>query len=91
MVGYNGTEELESIIVGIFELPLGAGAAALFARSPQDHAQAYVGEGCKQAGLLIGKGGLYGNVLRIAPPLTVTNDEIDNAGEIISRVIGSLS
>lgn len=48
-------------------------------------------EGCKQAGLLIGKGGLYGNVLRIAPPLTVTNDEIDNAGEIISRVIGSLS
>ena len=47
-------------------------------------------ESCKRAGLLVGKGGLYGNVLRIAPPLTVTPEEIDRAGEIITGAINSL-
>ena len=32
-------------------------------------------EACKRRGLLVGKGGLYGNALRIAPPLTLTADE----------------
>ncbi|MBA2336858.1 MAG: aspartate aminotransferase family protein [Acidimicrobiia bacterium] len=32
-------------------------------------------EAAKHEGLLIGKGGLYGNVLRIAPPLTLTPEE----------------
>ncbi|MDH3683061.1 MAG: aspartate aminotransferase family protein [Acidimicrobiia bacterium] len=35
-------------------------------------------EACKGAGLLIGKGGLYGNVVRIAPMLNVTPGEIDD-------------
>jgi 4-aminobutyrate aminotransferase-like enzyme len=39
----------------------------------------------------MGKGGLYGNVLRIAPPMTVTPDEIDKAGEIIAAALGSLT
>jgi 4-aminobutyrate aminotransferase len=41
-------------------------------------------EECRRRGLLVGKGGLYGNVLRIAPPLTVTEEEIDRASEIIA-------
>ena len=41
------------------------------------------------AGLLIGKGGLYGNVLRIAPPLTVTAAEIDRAADIIADAIAA--
>ena len=32
-------------------------------------------EGCRQRGLLIGKGGLYGNCLRIAPPMSLTDAE----------------
>jgi len=34
-------------------------------------------EGCRRRGLLVGKGGLHGNVLRIAPPLTLTRDEAE--------------
>jgi 4-aminobutyrate aminotransferase len=48
-------------------------------------------EHTKRDGLLVGKGGLYGNVLRIAPPLTVTEDEIDEAADILIRAIGQIS
>jgi len=34
-------------------------------------------EAAKDQGLLVGKGGLYGNVVRMAPMLNVTADEID--------------
>jgi 4-aminobutyrate aminotransferase len=34
-------------------------------------------EACKRRGLLVGKGGLYGNALRIAPPLSLTADEAE--------------
>jgi 4-aminobutyrate aminotransferase-like enzyme len=34
---------------------------------------------------LVGKGGLYGNVLRIAPPMTVDEGQIDDALEILAE------
>jgi 4-aminobutyrate aminotransferase-like enzyme len=40
-------------------------------------------EATRRLGLLVGKGGLYGNVLRITPPLSVTDDEIASAIEIL--------
>lgn len=42
-------------------------------------------EETKKRGLLIGKGGLYANVIRIAPPLNVTAAEIDEALRIIGE------
>jgi 4-aminobutyrate aminotransferase len=47
-------------------------------------------EEARAAGLLIGKGGLYGNVLRIAPPMTVTEAEIDEAADVLVRIIEGL-
>ena len=44
---------------------------------PDAMAAGRIMEEARAAGLLIGKGGLYGNVLRIAPPMTVTEEEID--------------
>ncbi len=49
---------------------------------PNVEAAGQIIEQARVAGLLIGKGGLYGNVLRIAPPMTVTEAEIDEAGDI---------
>ncbi len=40
----------------------------------------------KEAGLLIGKGGLYGNVLRITPPLNIETGDIDKALAILDSV-----
>lgn len=36
-------------------------------------------ERTKANGLLIGKGGLWGNVIRITPPLNVTGEQVDEA------------
>lgn len=44
-------------------------------------------EGTKAAGLLIGRGGLYGNVLRISPPLSVRRQEVEEAVNILVDVI----
>lgn len=47
-------------------------------------------EECRERGLLLGKGGLYGNVLRIAPPLSVTEQEIDTAVGILTDAIKAI-
>ncbi len=57
---------------------------------PDPDAAAGLMEATRARGLLIGKGGLYGNVLRIAPPLTVTADEVDEGGRIIAEALRSL-
>ena len=47
-------------------------------------------EKTKAAGLLIGKGGLYGNVVRIAPPMTVDKSAIDEAVRILDVALTDL-
>ena len=46
---------------------------------------------CKDNGLLLGKGGLYGNVVRIAPHLNVSAEDIDNAMDIIGQSLVEVS
>jgi alanine-glyoxylate transaminase/(R)-3-amino-2-methylpropionate-pyruvate transaminase len=33
-------------------------------------------ETCKELGLIIGKGGYFGNILRIKPPMCITEEDI---------------
>lgn len=52
---------------------------------PSPRAASMLLERTRQRGLLIGKGGLHGNVLRLAPPLTLTDDETDEAIAILDE------
>ncbi len=47
-------------------------------------------EAAREEGLLIGKGGLYGNALRIAPPLSLTEKEADEGFERLERALRSV-
>jgi 4-aminobutyrate aminotransferase len=47
-------------------------------------------EEARRGGLLVGKGGLYGNVLRIAPPLILTEAEADEGLEILAHAFTTL-
>jgi len=44
----------------------------------------------KDGGVLLGKGGLYGNVIRIAPPLSITMEETDVAIDALGAALASV-
>ncbi|HLV75620.1 MAG TPA: aspartate aminotransferase family protein [Vulgatibacteraceae bacterium] len=54
---------------------------------PSPALAAAVMEAARERGLLVGKGGLYGNVIRMAPPMTLTDAE---AAEGLGIVIAAL-
>lgn len=45
----------------------------------------------KDQGLLLGKGGLYGNVIRITPHLNTTAEDIDTAMELLAKALVAVS
>jgi alanine-glyoxylate transaminase/(R)-3-amino-2-methylpropionate-pyruvate transaminase len=54
-------------------------------RTPAPDKAVRLFEETKKRGLLIGKGGLYGNVIRISPPLIVSASEVDEALKILDE------
>jgi alanine-glyoxylate transaminase/(R)-3-amino-2-methylpropionate-pyruvate transaminase len=52
-------------------------------RTPSPQATVRLFEATKARGLLIGKGGLYGNTVRIAPPLNVGKSDVEEALKIL--------
>jgi 4-aminobutyrate aminotransferase-like enzyme len=47
-------------------------------------------ENTRKRRLLIGKGGLYGNVVRIAPPMTIDKSHVDEAIKILGEAFESI-
>ena len=56
-------------------------------KEPANTEAATVLELCKERGLLIGKGGLFGNTLRIKPPMCLTVDDADFLADCLDEVL----
>ena len=54
-------------------------------KEPDPQATARVLEAAREHGLLIGKGGLYGNVIRLSPPLNITPGDVDEFADRLDR------
>jgi alanine-glyoxylate transaminase/(R)-3-amino-2-methylpropionate-pyruvate transaminase len=48
-------------------------------------------EAAREDGVLVGKGGLDGNVLRIKPPMCITSADVDFALDVLDRAFGSVA
>jgi 4-aminobutyrate aminotransferase-like enzyme len=60
-------------------------------RTPDPDAALRVLEETRKRALLLGRGGLYGNVLRVAPPLIVSRAEIETALKILDESLAALT
>ena len=48
-------------------------------------------EECRTRGLLVGKGGLFGNVIRTSPPLNITRADVDQAIRIMDESLVAMA
>ena len=48
-------------------------------------------ERCRSNGLLIGKGGLYGNVIRLSPPLNIRRSDVDEAVGLMDKSLSEVA
>ena len=60
------------------------------AKTPATEECVRVWERAKTLGLLIGKGGFFGNVLRIKPPMCLTRADVDFMIEVLDIALGEL-
>lgn len=89
-----GLEELMSrhrLIGDVRGLGLMLGVELVRDRATKEPARAEtlaVMEHAREMGVLLGKGGLEGNVLRIKPPMCLTAEDVDFALEVLDAAIG---
>jgi 4-aminobutyrate aminotransferase len=58
---------------------------------PDPGAAAHFMEVCRERGVLVGKGGLKGNAIRIAPPMTVTREAAAEAADVFEEALSETS
>lgn len=56
-------------------------------RNPATAEAEAVRDHCLASGVLVGVGGVYGNVVRVQPPLVITHEQLDQAVDAIARGI----
>jgi len=80
LIGLNRLAERHPLIGDVRGKGLMIGVELVKDRATKEPATAQtaaVFDRCKDLGVLIGKGGLYGNVLRIKPPMCITKEDCD--------------
>ena len=91
--GFHRLAEKHSLIGQVRGLGLMLGMELVKDRATKEPARdecAAVFEKCKDLGLLIGKGGLSGNVLRLKPPMCITEADADFMIETIDEALASV-
>jgi 4-aminobutyrate aminotransferase-like enzyme len=56
--------------------------------APQETNQ--VLEGARRNGLLVGKGGLYGNTIRMAPPMNISKADVDEGIRLLDKTFSEV-
>jgi len=93
MNGLKGLMEKNDIIGDVRGKGLMIGIELVKDRGTKEPAKqecARVFERAKELGLLVGKGGLYSNVLRIKPPMCITRSDVDFMMEAFNIALGEL-
>ncbi len=93
MDGFKKLQEKHSIIGDVRGKGLMTGIELVedrTAKTPATKACAEVFERAKDLGLLLGKGGFFGNVLRIKPPMCLTKEDVDFMLEVLDIAIGEV-
>src|SRR2546426_1730786 len=89
--GLNGLKEKYPIIGDVRGMGLMQGMELVGEKKkPDSEGTKRLMELTKTKGLLVGKGGTFGNVLRVAPPLNVNQDQIDHALAVLDQSFGQL-
>jgi 4-aminobutyrate aminotransferase-like enzyme len=60
-------------------------------RTPNQQATAALFEATRQQGLLIGKGGLFGNAIRLSPPMTASRQDIDEGLRLLGTALAEVT
>jgi len=63
----------------------------LSSKEPAPRETAQFMEECRRRGLLIGKGGLFGNVVRMSPPLNIAKSDVDEALRVMDDALTAMS
>ena len=92
--GMNQLAKKYSIIGDVRGRGLLVGMEFVKDRTSKEHATAETAEFmeiCRDKGLLIGKGGLKGNVVRLAPPMTITKAQCDKVLSVMDEALSKVS
>lgn len=60
-------------------------------KAPAPGATVQLMEAARENGILMGKGGMYGNVLRIAPPMNIGRADVDRFIEALDKSLASIA
>jgi len=58
-------------------------------KAPAATQTAMVMEAARENGLLVGKGGMYGNVIRLSPPMNIGRSDVDQFIELLDRSLAA--
>lgn len=59
-------------------------------KTPLPQQTARIVELCKEDGVIVGKGGIFGNVIRIKPALNITKDNADTLLKVLGKAVATV-